>query len=58
MRKINTYKYRNKTFKAGELTVGWWLLLLEDPEQFVERYLLEFNAKVPDLDEQYLQAFL
>ncbi len=58
MRKINTYKYRNKTFKAGELTVGWWLLLLEDPEQFVDRYLLEFNTKVPDLDEQYLQAFL
>lgn len=58
MRLIHKFKYKNKFFKCGELTVGDYMLSIEDFEQFLEKILLEFNDKIPKLDERYTLALL
>lgn len=58
MRTVNTFRYKNKTFRAGELTVGDYGLSLHDFEAFLEKVLSEFNPEPPKLEKEYLQAFL
>lgn len=58
MRAINIFTYRNRTFRAGELTVGDYGLSLRDFDAFLEKVLSEFNPKPPKLEPEYLRAFL
>ncbi len=58
MRIIHKFKYKNKFFRAGELTVGAYLASLEDFNFFVDTILSEFNKEKPVLDQDFLKAFL
>lgn len=58
MRIIHKFRYKNKLFQAGELTVGDYLIFLEDFDYFVEKILSDFNEKPPVLGKEYLWVFL
>ena len=51
MRRKFKVKIWNKNYRIWELTLGWYYLALSDIEQFIEDIFLEFNNKVPTLDE-------
>lgn len=49
----------NKTeFFVWELTVGLFLIFLQDSEQFFENLFIEFNTKLPEMNEFQVQKFL
>ena len=52
MRRKFKVKIWNKNYRIWELTLGWYYLALSDIEQFIEDIFLEFNNKVPTLDEK------
>lgn len=58
MRAVNEFKYGNRTFRAGELTVGDYMLSLRDFGAFMEKVLSEFNERPPALSDEYAKAFL
>lgn len=51
MRRKFKVKIWNKNYRIWELTLWWYYLALSDIEQFIEDIFLEFNNKVPTLDE-------
>lgn len=52
MRRKIKVKIWNKNYRIWDLTLGWYYLALSDIEQFIEDIFLEFNSKVPILDEE------
>lgn len=54
---IHKFKYYNKYFRAGELTVWDYMLFLHDPEYAMEKVLLEFNKEIPNMSEKHVRAF-
>ena len=58
MRRKFKVKIWNKTYRIWELTLGWYYLALSDIEQFIEDIFLEFNNKVPILDEDQIKRVI
>ncbi len=58
MRIVNKFKFLNKEFLAGELTVGDYMISTRDFPYFLDKVLTEFNDEKPELDEKFLRAFL
>lgn len=59
MRIVNTFIYSGrKTFKAGELTVWWYMHYLRDPASALEEILLEYNDKLPNMSDIEMARFL
>ncbi len=58
MRRKFKVKIWNKTYRIWELTLGWYYIALSDIEQFIEDIFLEFNNKVPTLDEDQIKRVI
>lgn len=59
MRIINDFKYSwNKFFRAWELTVWDYCIFMEDPDNFLDKILMEFNKKKPVLTKEEMKKFL
>lgn len=56
-RKILHFSYSLGDFFAGELTMEWLLFFLENKENFIFTYLLEYNKKIPAMSEAELWIF-
>jgi hypothetical protein len=57
-RVVHTFRYYNREFKAGEMTVGLYLMYLRDPVAALDVILTEFNKKKPKLSPQQYRRFL
>ncbi len=57
MRLINEFRYRNRAFRAGELTVGAYWKFIDDPEAALRDCLTEFNPEVPELEAGEMERF-
>lgn len=57
IRRIHTFIYLNKSFKAWDITVWDYLLLLEDFSIAREKILTEFNKKIPLLTNKQERTF-
>lgn len=57
MRLVNEFRYRNRVFRAGELTVGTYWKFVDDPEAALLDCLSEFNAEIPELDGRQMERF-
>lgn len=47
-----------KEYLVWELTVGLYLIFLQDFEQFIHELFLEFNSDIPKIEEIKMQFFL
>lgn len=57
-RVVHTFRYYNREFKAGEMTVGLYLMYLRDPAHAIDVILTEYNKKKPKLSQQQYKRFL
>lgn len=57
MRRIHTFQYYNKTFKAWDLTVWDYWLYLQSPSDGLLKILSEYNQKMPRMNADHLVKF-
>lgn len=57
IRRIHTFIYLNKSFKAWDITIWDYLLLLEDFPFARKKIFLEFNKKIPKLTNKQEKKF-
>lgn len=59
MRKIVTLGFCGRTIRAGEMTVGEYILFVRDAEAFFTQCLWEFNGEdSAPLPEEYREPYL
>jgi len=58
IREINTFKYFNKEFKAGDLTRWDFLFIFQNEQEGFKKILLEYNKRLPELNQRQLKEFL
>lgn len=58
IRRVHTFQYYKKTFRAWELTVEDYIYYLLEPEEAIKKILLEFNKNIPDMSETHMKNFL
>lgn len=56
-RKVYIFKYGNRFFKCWEPQIGHLISLETNPEETIEMLLLEYNNKLPKLNERQLMKF-
>ena len=54
IRKVRKFVAFGKEFLCGDMTVEWYIHLIQEPVEWAKKILLEFNKKEPELDGKRL----
>lgn len=57
-RKINVFKYHDREFRCGDLSVWVYMWMLEDMGEALDYVLREYNEEVPELNDRQMKRFV
>lgn len=58
MRVIHEFRYYNKVFLCGDLTVWDYYIYLQDQEYAIRKILTEFNDSIPNLNPDHIKRLI